>query len=375
MIISVIIQPIRSLHCFTKGSKFFPIYFFLDSTLKPGSQQFLPDFQETLSESLVEKLNNLSFAEERMLCSVIIERDQRGSLGLQITEGSDGNVYIQSVIPGGPACKTGNVQHGDQVVAVDGVSLLGVKYTQALNLLKNRGNKVEFVLARLAPEKHSQPLCRSRTNMLAMKETVHIKNNAEHSIDKNRINYLSAIDPNQNSKLCESPPLEKHLTESCRDTSNFHKYGLPAKYHADVPYHKHIRYEIDSEKDNFKFKTPISAKCFNSLSKHLSKSCSHIFNDNNDKAVIVEMIPKDNVDPSEFHSLDRKYLKQFQNIERINNESASTMPPIALPRSLGLGRKWRGPVRYPVTPVKNVDDNDADSFNYISTSDEEQVFI
>lgn len=347
-----------------------------DSTIKPGSQQFLPDFHETLSESLMEKLNSLSFAEERILSSVTIERDQKGSLGLQITEGSDGNVYIQSVILGGPAHKTGNVQHGDQVVAVDGESLLGVKYSQALNLLKNRGNKVEFILARIIPSQRTQHLSRSRMNMLASKESLHIKNDNDRSIDKNKLKCLSSLDPNTYLKACESPPLEKHLTESCHDTSNFHKYGLPAKYHADVPYHKHIRYEIDLEKDGHLFKKPLSLKSFsdNTLNKTLSKSCSHIFSDN-DKAVIVEMIPKDNVDLSEFHSLDRKYLKQFKNSEKDNKESVSAVLPIALPRSLGLSRKWRGPVRYPVTPVKNVDDNDADSCNYISTSDEEQVFI
>lgn len=319
----------------------------------------------------MEKLNNLSFAEERILSSVIIERDEKGSLGLQITEGSDGNVYVQSVITGGPAYKTGNVQHGDQVVAVDGESLLGVKYNQALHLLKNRGNKVEFILARLMPSKHTQPLSRNRKNMLTLKESKefrHINCSNEFSIDKNKINNLLSRDPKAYLKVCESPPLEKHLTESCHDTSNFHKYGLKSKYNADVPYHKHIRYEIDSE---------LTKKHFNSntLNKNLSKSCSHIFNDN-DKAVIVEMIPKDNIDPSEFHSLDRKYLRQYKNGGNEDyREPSGTVLPIAMPRSLGLSRKWRGPVRYPVTPIKNVDENDADSFNYVSTSDEEQVFI
>lgn len=331
----------------------------------------MPDFQETLSESLLEKLNNLSFTEERILSSVIIERDQKGSLGLQITEGSDGNVYIQSVIPDGPAYKTGNVQHGDQVVAVDGESLLGIKYNQALNLLKNRGSKVEFILARITPNKHTHASSRSRIDRLSLKEELHIKKDN----DKNRINYIAITD--SNTYPCESPPLEKHLTENCHDTSNFQKYGIPIKYQGDVPYHKHIRYEIDSDTDSVRFKRPGSVKFFsnNSLNKTLSKSCSNIFKSNNDKAIIVEMIPKNNVDPSAFHSLDRQYLKQYKRNDENNHVSINSIPPIALPRSLGLSRKWRGPVRYPVTPVKNIDNNEADNYNYISTSDEEQVFI
>lgn len=318
----------------------------------------------------MEKLNSLSFAEERILCSVEIERDQKGSLGLQIMEGSDGNVYIQSVIPGGPADKTGNILHGDQVVTVDGESLLGMKYNQALNLLKNRGNRVVFILARAMPDKYSQASSLSRINMSNLKETSqHIRTDYNYPIDKL---YLYP-------KVRESPPLEKHLTEICFDNTNFHKYGLVSKYNVDVPYHKHIRYEIDTLRDKTKFKIPMVVDSFrkNSLNKTLSKSCSHIFTDSSvtDKAVIVEMIPKDNIDLSQFHSLDKKNLKQCRIDDKFAEDSRGTMSPIALPRSLGLSRKWRGPVRYPVTPVKNIDDNDTDSFNYVSASDEEQIFI
>lgn len=49
------------------------------------------------------------------------------------------------------------------------------------------------------------------------------------------------------------------------------------------------------------------------------------------------------------------------------------VPNVALPRSLGLGRKWRGPVRYPVTPIKHTNNQDASSF--LNASDDEQIFI
>lgn len=347
--------------------------YFTDSTIKPGSNLFLPDFQETLSESLMEKLNSLSFAEERALCAVIIKRDEKGSLGLQITEGSDGNVYIQSVIPGGPAHATGNIQRGDQVVAVDGESLLGVKYNQALNLLKDRGNKVEFILARTTPKSFQK----SRTKPLVPEAPtdLHIGNLHDFLDITKQLNQLSSVTQIPSNKTCDSP-IEKHLTENCHDVSNFHKYGLSAQYQIDVPYHKHIRYEIEPEQ-----KSSLSKKHFilhknlsqnNALNKSMSKSCCHLYSEDRDKAVVVEMIPKENVDLSNFHSLDRKYLKVWKEIDK---EPPDTIPPIALPRSLGLSRKWRGPVRYPVTPIKKTEDNDADSYTYISTSDEEQVFI
>ncbi|CAG9854919.1 unnamed protein product [Phyllotreta striolata] len=257
--------------------------FILDSTIKHSSQPFLPDFQETVSESLLEKLDDLSVVEERLLVNVSLTRDPKGSFGLQITEGSDGHVYVQSVIAGGPAFCTGNFIAGDQIIAVNGKSLLGARYDRALDVLKTSGDRIDFVLARHAPDR--------------------AKRSAGGS------------------------PVEKHLIENCRDASNVGKYGAE-----EVPYHKHIRYEIG-------------------LGRSLSKSCTSLERSNGDRAVVVEMIPKGMVD--------------FE-------EEGSTRP-VALPRCLGLSRRWKGPVKYPVTPVKKTTIN-CDS-SYLSTSDEEQIFI
>lgn len=100
----------------------------------------------------MEKLKNLSFADERLLKTVTIERDNHGSLGIQVTEGSDGKVYIQSVVPFGPASDTGNVFKGDQIVAVDGQNLLNIKYADALQILKQTDNKVEFILSQMTSQ-------------------------------------------------------------------------------------------------------------------------------------------------------------------------------------------------------------------------------
>lgn len=72
----------------------------------------MPDFHESLSESLLDKFNNMSFAEERLFSTVTVEKDRNGSLGIQITQGSDGNVYIQTVITGGAASITGQMNTG-----------------------------------------------------------------------------------------------------------------------------------------------------------------------------------------------------------------------------------------------------------------------
>lgn len=51
---------------------------------------------------------------------------------------------------------------------------------------------------------------------------------------------------------------------------------------------------------------------------------------------------------------------------------------VPLPRSLGLGRRWRGPVRYPVTPIKDplqIEIGEQSTNIVMDTTDEEQIFF
>lgn len=367
---------------------------FSDSTIKSCSNQFLPDFQESLSQSLVEKLNNFSFADERILRSVKLEKDSKGSLGMQITEGSDGKVYVQTVIPGGVAFTTGVINSGDQIISVNGQSLLSLKYEDALQLLKATGQHVEFVLSQITScnvsiqNKHQhEKTLRSKLNLSDINQSHLDSISLNQTLTK--LNQYSFSMNNTMDEIMDSDnnPIEKHITESCHDISNVEKYSsLVTKYKLpiDVPYHKHIRYEIEAENEHFMSKKNLvekeTAASGSSLHRSISKSCNQIYLQNQEdhnKAVVVEMIPKSNISLNNYHSLDRRPNKitiEDCNITNANSKTCWTAPQIALPRSLGLSRKWRGPVRYPVTPVKKSEfseDNEACT----TTSDEEQVFI
>lgn len=314
---------VQNMHYLTLMTKrrchiFLQHYFnlFSDSTIRSCSNQFLPDFQETLSESLVNKLNDMSFAEERILRTVTIERDSNNSLGMQITEGSDGKVYVQTVIPGGPAYLSGSIFSGDQIVAVDGQNLLSLNYEAALTILKNTSQTVQFIVSHSNADTTKQP-----------SSTV--------------------------------SPVEKYLIESCYDSSNPQKHTKNENTSTEVPYHKHIRYEIEQERDSIMLQKnlPPQKQSPTNLNKTISKSCD------GDRVKIVGMIPK-----RQFSSLDQKVVK--------NTAEEKLGATIALPRSLGLSRKWRGPVRYPVTPVKKDYLQQTESENSCSAnSEDEQVFF
>ncbi|KAK9884486.1 hypothetical protein WA026_007328 [Henosepilachna vigintioctopunctata] len=329
--------------------------YILDSTIKSCSN-VLPDLHETLSDSLLDKFNNISSTEERVFSTVLVEKDEKGSLGIQITQGSDGNVYIQSVIVGGSAHLTGNILRGDQIVAVDHRNLLGMKYDEALNQLKLTGSTVEFIISRIVPSRrniHSQSTLRladtgnARINLSDFNESYLQNLRLENTMNKLR-HLSSAPNSPRIHMINEESPLEKHVTESCFDLSNTGKYGKKSK--AEVPYHKHIRYEIEPSR--------YGDKEDSSLSKKISMSCNRLYEGD------INM-------NSNYHSLDRKLLNDL----REDNLSRGSVPSIALPRSLGLGRKWKGPVRYPVTPVKKLEQEKYDSYDTNTTSDEEQVFI
>lgn len=283
----------------------------------------------------MNKLNDISFAEERILRTVTIERDSNNSLGMQITEGSDGRVYVQSVIVGGPAHSSNSIFSGDQIIAVNGQNLLSLNYETALAVLKNTGQKVQFIVS------HSN---------ISQCDTQDGTQNEHADSTSTNASVVTTV--------------EKYLTESCYDASNSQKYiKTDEAAPPEVPYHKHIRYEIEPEHDEIMFKKNIPSQCQTgtNLNKSISKSCAQI--DSEGKVKIVGMIPK-----KQCLSWDRKQAK--------NAEDKDVAGPIALPRSLGLSRKWRGPVRYPVTPVKKdfVQNTESDN-SCFSNSEDEQVFF
>lgn len=59
---------------------------------------------------------------------------QRGGVGITITATKDGNIFVQAVLPGGPADRAG-VKTGDVVLSVDGKSAAGMSPAEAAALI------------------------------------------------------------------------------------------------------------------------------------------------------------------------------------------------------------------------------------------------
>ena len=77
-----------------------------------------------MSPSLAARLEEMSFAEERILHVIKLERGNGGSIGLQVTEGNDGGVYVQAVSVGGSADMAGNVNKGIKPKLLERLAIL-----------------------------------------------------------------------------------------------------------------------------------------------------------------------------------------------------------------------------------------------------------
>ncbi|XP_070596586.1 syntaxin-binding protein 4 [Erythrolamprus reginae] len=119
-------QLLTGVDSFSSGaSSVSPSLFHLKDTVKnlPGRPAVITSLQAITNDSIFQ----------------IISVSKETGLGLQIVGGIDKNegplVYILAVIPGGDCHKDGRFRPGDQLVSVNGESLIGVTYEEARNLI------------------------------------------------------------------------------------------------------------------------------------------------------------------------------------------------------------------------------------------------
>lgn len=128
---------------------------------------------ETMSQSLLEKFEDISCTDDRVLSQISIVKDPVFSdklnyksqslrnlstcnvdnfiagytMGISIVQGNaDNYVYVKELVKNGPGDRSG-VCVGDQIVSVDGTSLLNLPYDAALEILQGTGNIVTLIVS------------------------------------------------------------------------------------------------------------------------------------------------------------------------------------------------------------------------------------
>lgn len=111
------------------------------------------DTVEAAAEAPAEASSPSSCAED--FCYVFMVELERGpsGLGMGLIDGMHTplgapGLYIQTLLPGSPAASDGRLSLGDQILEVNGNSLMGVSYMRAVDLIRHGGKKMRFLVAK-----------------------------------------------------------------------------------------------------------------------------------------------------------------------------------------------------------------------------------
>ncbi|KAM8969380.1 tyrosine-protein phosphatase non-receptor type 13 isoform X7 [Sarcophilus harrisii] len=109
--------------------------------------------QDALDIDGLQKRWSIVSSPEREITLVNLKKDNKYDLGFQIVGGEktgklDLGVFISSVTPGGPADLDGSLKPGDRLISVNSMSLEGVGYNAALEILQNAPQDVTLVISK-----------------------------------------------------------------------------------------------------------------------------------------------------------------------------------------------------------------------------------
>ncbi|CAH0755572.1 unnamed protein product [Diatraea saccharalis] len=342
--------------------------------------------ESCLNASLFEKLDSMGCVQgERIFVTATLTRDKMNTLGLQVAEGSDGNVYIKSITSGSPADLCEKLIPGDQIISVNGKTLLNVRYDKALGMLQSASQKVELIVLQNSNktsdvEYHSMEQSGevSNSKLIACK-SVSVASALDTDItDDELLNEEALKTIYALIKLTKEKVISRMKDKSSRQNTlnkgNLQKCFSENKIaeHSDVG--EYSSQESTPRKTSNKFNT----------------WRGHISNHRPKRRPLSLSIPTDMDLPddlNEYSLMTKTSLKSVQSSLNSLDKSSTSTKTVALPRNFGLSRKWLGPVRYPVTPCKNSNtptENSAITHEQIvrrhfvygaGDSDEDQIFL
>ncbi|XP_026756284.2 tyrosine-protein phosphatase non-receptor type 13-like [Galleria mellonella] len=315
-----------------------------------------------LNTSLFEKLDNMGCVQgERMFVTAVLERDQMNALGLQVAEGSDGNVYIKSITPGSAADLCKKLLPGDQIISVNGKTLLNVKYEKALKMLQTAPHKVELIVLQNANkssnveyqldaatnfEESSQcKLTNHRSISQSIASAIDVEITDDELLNEEALKTVYALIKLTKEKVIkrmkdnsrQNTPNRSNL-QKCYSENRVYEESDTGGSSREITPHKRNTQKFNTWRGQFPNARPKRRPLSLSIPTDVDLTEDYL-NDDPGEAIMKRSSMKSI--QSSLNSLDNKSVK---------SGSSKTVP---LPRNFGLGRKWLGPVKYPVTPCKS----------------------
>lgn len=330
--------------------------------------------ESCVNNSIFERLDNMECVQgERVFVTAVLERDSMNALGLQVAEGSDGNVYIKSITQGSPADICGRLLPGDQIISVNGQTLLNLKYDKALNMLQAAPQQVELIVLQNTTKNNLT----NQYNNTLKSESQGLESTLRHSIasaldgdltddevlNEEALKTIYALIKLTKDKVI-SRVKDKSNRQSTPNINILQKCSSENQVYEESDMTDYSSRENTPQKKAQKFNTWRGQLNFRPKRRPLSLS------------VPSELVPDDYLNEDE---LKKSSLKS--SVTSLDKSAKN----VALPRNFGLSRRWLGPVRYPVTPCKNniIEQPSAMEGNVVrrhfvygaGDSDEEQIFL
>ncbi|CAI9733832.1 tyrosinenon-receptorprotein phosphatase non-receptor type 13 isoform X2 [Octopus vulgaris] len=113
-----------------------------DCALSPGNNMYLP--RSVMSSPTVQ-------GKRRLITKLHLLKDENG-LGIHIAGGKgskkgDIGIFVAGITEGGSAHKDGRLKRGDELLMINGSSLIGLTHQEAVNVLRNTSQVVQLVVA------------------------------------------------------------------------------------------------------------------------------------------------------------------------------------------------------------------------------------
>ncbi|XP_036072929.1 FERM and PDZ domain-containing protein 2 [Oryzias melastigma] len=142
------------------------------SMLSPACSQRSGSELQSGSPAARDTPTKLGAASEREVICVTLKKDPKLGLGIVIvgedTVGRyDLGIFIASIVPGGPADKDGRIKAGGRLISLDHVSLEGVTFNEAAEVMQNSPEEVQLIVSQ--PKVPVSPNC-SRSPVLGKYE-------------------------------------------------------------------------------------------------------------------------------------------------------------------------------------------------------------
>lgn len=299
-----------------------------------------------------------------------------------------GNVYVKSVTPSGPAAKTNQIQPGDQIISVNGHTLLNLKYNKALELLQNAREEVEIIF--LQSVNNDTKLTSHNLQKEALQKSLGSTNMVSKLLRGESFSKLSAFNPNaavtsnsiqvnkhkSTSELFNNDLLNVEALKTINVLLALTKRNLERKNSQRL---QNTGNDLTDPGDSYKYSsstesTPSKHKKINQdrrrpLSVHLSEGVD-LFDASADNNLSNRTRSCDNI------TVLKGNTSYITDIDLSSNDKIGQNQKIST-----ISRRWTGHIKYPVTPSKltaSFDNKTSQNKQFIygnSLSDEEQIFI